>query len=152
MKHALLCILILFIHSANYPITPIPEAPILTSPTVLQDAQILYINYGIHPHWPYEFFYVGQQISPAMARVALPYLITCESQGEDRKEIDDNGFYSYGILQYQSSTWNKFVSLSGITGDPMNDTTAIAMGIWALEHGYIARWSCSKLTGLLPRS
>jgi hypothetical protein len=52
---------------------------------------------------------------------------------------------SRGILQYQDSTWTAFSRDSGITGNPMNPGTAVAMTIWALENGKIGHWSCAHL-------
>ncbi len=79
----------------------------------------------------------------------IAHLITCESQGVSVKHLDSNDRYSYGVLQIQSSTWAEFEASSGIEGDPMNATTAIAVGLWAVENGQLDQWSCAQLTGLL---
>ena len=76
-------------------------------------------------------------------------LIDCESDGRNVKIIDTNGYYSYGILQYQSSTWNWWVKESGFSGSPMVRADAIRMAHWAIEHGYLSHWSCAKIEGLL---
>jgi hypothetical protein len=34
--------------------------------------------------------------------------------------------------------------VSGIKGDPRNGGDAITMMLWALENGYIQRWSCAN--------
>lgn len=75
-------------------------------------------------------------------------LIQCESGGRNVKIVDANGYYSYGILQYQSSTWNWWSRESGIEGDPMNEKDAIKMANWAVANGYGFHWTCFHLLGL----
>lgn len=147
MKRLFLCLLVFF--PLYYPPYKISNAQMTTAQAVLFDAKVLNDKYGNRPQWPHMPFFAGEHLTPEEARAALPYEIACESQGKDVKVVDDNGFYSYGILQYQSSTWNQFEVESGKKGSPMNDDDAITTGLWALQHGYIAKWSCSKLTGLL---
>lgn len=77
-------------------------------------------------------------------------LISCESQFENRSEIDSNGKMSRGILQFQDGTWDEFSRLSGIVGSPTNATTAIAMADWAIDNGFLYRWSCAKIEKLVP--
>lgn len=72
-------------------------------------------------------------------------LIQCESRGKNIKIVDSNGYYSYGILQFQRSTWNDFSRESGIIGDPMKENDAIRMTRWAIENGYGKRWTCWKI-------
>lgn len=69
-------------------------------------------------------------------------LIDCESGGKSVRIVDSNGYYSYGILQFQKSTWDDFSSKSGIVGDPMVPNDAIAMGRWAVKNGHGEQWSC----------
>lgn len=69
-------------------------------------------------------------------------LIDCESGGKSVRIIDSNGYYSYGILQFQKSTWDDFSEQSGIVGDPMVPNDAITMARWAVRNGYGTRWSC----------
>ena len=105
------------------------------------------------------FLGVEQTIAPSksLANAQSPYkhtevieqLIKCESQGRNVKIIDANGFYSYGILQYQSSTWNAWSELSSITGSPMHEDDAIQMADWAIDHGFLPHWSCAYKLGLL---
>ena len=78
----------------------------------------------------------------------VAHLITCESQGQSVKHLDHNNYYSYGVRQIQSSTWAQFEASSGIEGNPMNATTAIDVGLWAVENGYLAKWSCARLVRL----
>jgi hypothetical protein len=65
------------------------------------------------------------------------------------KIVDSNGYYSYGVLQIQSSTWAQFEKQSGLSGDPMNSVDAVQMALWAVEHGYAWKWSCAKLTRIV---
>lgn len=67
------------------------------------------------------------------------------------KVVDVNGYYSYGVLQFQSSTWNHWSKLSGIKGTPMNIHDAMIMADWAIERGYLHHWSCAKKMGLLAK-
>lgn len=76
-------------------------------------------------------------------------LVECESQFTAIKRIDSNGYYSYGILQYQSSTWNGWSKESGIRGDAMNPPDAIRMFEWAYERGLLHHWSCARILGML---
>lgn len=71
-------------------------------------------------------------------------LIKCESGWKNVKIVDINGYYSYGILQFQKRTWQWFSELSGIQGDPMNQKDAIRMTNWAIDNGFIKHWSCAK--------
>ena len=84
-------------------------------------------------------------------RLVIRELIGCESQGRNIKILDTNGYYSYGILQYQSSTWNAWSKLSGIQGSPMNIRDSITMADWAIENGYLHHWSCAKILGLVQK-
>ncbi len=77
-------------------------------------------------------------------------LIRCESQGQNRKEVDSNGYYSYGILQYQSSTWNGWSRRSGIMGNPMVPADAIRMAEWAIaQPGLLGHWTCAHILHLV---
>lgn len=74
----------------------------------------------------------------------LESLIQCESGWKNVKIIDTNGYYSYGILQFQKSTWDELSEKSGIVGSPMDQMQSIEMAKWAILHGYEKRWSCWK--------
>jgi hypothetical protein len=78
-------------------------------------------------------------------------LIQCESQGKNVKVLDSNGFYSYGILQYQSSTWNAWSVESGIKGSPMNREDAVEMADWAIDNGLVNHWTCARLLDLAKK-
>lgn len=41
-------------------------------------------------------------------------LIQCESGGKNIKIVDTNGYYSYGILQYQLATFRKYGEKYGL--------------------------------------
>jgi hypothetical protein len=75
-------------------------------------------------------------------------LIGCERQGVNISRPDSNGVISWGILQYNgTSTWAEFSQKSGIVGTPVNPPDAIRMTDWAIDHGYLGRWTCSRILG-----
>lgn len=117
--------------------------------SILIEAHELVNRYGNRPLWPLKSYRPGENVPDNLAPEAIAYLIACESQCVSVKHLDSNNAYSYGILQIQSSTWADFEQQSGLSGDPMNPVDAVQMGLWAVEHGYLQRWSCAKLTGLL---
>lgn len=73
--------------------------------------------------------------------VVVQRLIYCESGGQNVAILDSNNKYSYGVLQIQLDTWNQWSKQSGITGEPMNKTDAVRMAKWAIQNGYIKRWT-----------
>lgn len=75
-------------------------------------------------------------------------LVECESRYVSIKKLDSNHYYSYGILQYQSSTWNGWSKESGIKGDPMNAADAVKMADWAIDQGNGHHWTCWRIQGL----
>lgn len=118
----------------------IPIRPIKVAPTNTTNNRL---------YWVYSPVKSGEPIDTETAEKALPGLIGCESEGVSVKRVDSNGYYSYGILQYQSSTWNEWSKSSGITGDPMNPNDAIKMYYWAASHGFLNHWACAKILGIL---
>jgi hypothetical protein len=103
-------------------------------------------RYGNRPQWPLESFRKGEDVPASQSADVVAHLIPCESHSHSVKIVDSNGYYSYGVLQIQSSTWAQFKKQSGLSGDPMNSVDAVRMGLWAVEHGYAWKWSCAKLT------
>ena len=124
-------------------------APPSTAASILIEAHELLNQYGIRPYWPHLPFSEGEDVPADEAPDVLAHLITCESQGVSVKHLDSNDRYSYGVLQIQSSTWAEFEASSGIEGDPMNATTAISVGLWAVQNGYLSKWLCARILGLL---
>ena len=106
-------------------------------------------------------FGIRQSIAPGVSYAAaeplyehadiITKLIRCESQGKNVKILDTNGYYSYGILQFQSSTWNGWSKASGIKGSPMVREDAMRMADWAIDRGLLYHWSCAKKLGLLKK-
>ena len=81
----------------------------------------------------------------------LRTLIKCESENTDVARPDSNGLISYGILQFNgTSTWDQFSPLANVSGTPMNPYDAIKVADYMIDHGYLYKWTCAKLTGLLP--
>lgn len=76
-------------------------------------------------------------------------LIGCESQWTNIARIDSNGKMSYGILQFQQSTWDGFAPRAGVTSTPMNPVSALKVATYMIKNGYLARWTCAKLTHLI---
>jgi hypothetical protein len=103
------------------------------------------------------FIGVEQSFAPGITRAQTPLkhaevikkLVHCESRGKSVKIVDVNGYYSYGILQFQSSTWNEWSVKSGIVGNPMVKEDAMFMADWAIDQGYIYHWSCAHKLNLI---
>jgi len=74
----------------------------------------------------------------------------------DQSELDSNGRFSDGILQFNrgpsnlpgSGTWSDFSQKSGIVGDPRIPADAIRMTDWAIDHGLIGHWTCASILGV----
>jgi hypothetical protein len=124
-----------------------PAAPSTAEELLAEAGQLLAAD-GIRPLWPNLPFSEGEDVPADQAPDVVAHLLTCESQGQSVKHLDHNNYYSYGVLQIQSSTWAQFEASSGIEGNPMNATTAIDVGPWAVENGYLAKWSCARLVRL----
>ena len=116
-----------------------------TALSVLIEAHQLLNAYGIRPLWPNLPYSEGDDVPASQADDVVAHLITCESQGVSVKHLDSNDRYSYGVGQIQSSTWEEFEAQSGITGTPMDSITAVQMMIWAVENGYLDKWSCARI-------
>lgn len=85
---------------------------------------------------------------PKSVETIIEQLIKCESGGRNVTILDSNNRYSYGVLQFQMSTWNWFSEMSGITGTPLNPEDAQRMTAWAITHGFLGHWTCAKILGL----
>ena len=85
------------------------------------------------------------------ASTTINKLIECESQYTAVKRLDKNGLYSYGVGQFQSSTWNGWEKEFNFDGDPMSPPDAIKMMEMAIQRGYLYHWSCAYLMGLLKK-
>jgi hypothetical protein len=116
---------------------------------ILETGQRLSAQYGSRPPYNGPPFLKNEPLSPEQAAQVIPYLGACESRWRVIKEVDDNGFYSYGPLQIQSSTAALFNSLDHTSYNPMIPFQAIDLTEIALEHGYLDRWSCARLIGLI---
>jgi hypothetical protein len=55
-----------------------------------------------------------------------------------------NGKMSRGILQSQDAFWSDMSAASGITGNPDNSEDAIRMAEYAVENGYLNRWTTHR--------
>lgn len=138
-------VLIHRVGAANYDVQPIPDP----TESVLSVARSLISQYGSRPPYTLQKANIGQQMIPSQADSIIPYLIACESQLRNVIIVDSNGYYSYGILQIQSSTAADFNAIEHTHYDPMIPAQAIELSEIALEHGYIARWSCAKILKII---
>jgi hypothetical protein len=99
---------------------------------------------------PYSAAQIDQMLAGTQHPAILKTLMKCESQDTDVVRPDSNGLESYGLLQFNgTSTWNEFAPLAGVSSTPVNPTAAIKVADWMISHGYLARWTCAKLTGLI---
>lgn len=117
---------------------------------VLIEAHRLSLQYGSRPPYAGPAFPKNEPLSPDQANSVIPYLIACESRDKSIKDVDSNGFYSYGILQMQSSTAALFNSLDHTDLDPIIPAQAVQLAEIAIENGYLYRWSCATLEHIVP--
>jgi hypothetical protein len=85
----------------------------------------------------------------------IAHLIPCENigrllhPGTVDKVLDSNNRYSYGLLMFQSSTWQGVEAGAGFTGTPLNTLDAIQGARWSILHGYLWWWSCAKILKII---
>ncbi|HEY1757969.1 MAG TPA: hypothetical protein VGG72_21545 [Bryobacteraceae bacterium] len=143
--------------AARYSIVPAAHAqnPIQVSfaseTAILEAGRALSLEYGSRPPYSGPAFAKNEPLSPDEAQAVIPYLGACESRWTVIKEVDSNGFYSYGPLQIQSSTAALFNSLDHTSYNPMIPFQAIDLTEIALEHGYLSRWTCAKIIGAIAQ-
>ena len=103
--------------------------------------------------WPYSHWDkkpITGNVSSSQSPDVVARLIACESGGVNGGcGIDSNGKESCGILQYQDQTWDSFSKEAGITGSPNQINAAVSTTLYAVQNGYLNRWSCSKLIGMI---
>lgn len=117
--------------------------------SILVAAHELVNQSGSRPYWPNLPYSKGEDVPADLAPDVVAHLVACESQCRSVKHMDSNDAYSYGIGQIQSSTWQMFEKKSGLSGDPMSPTSTVPMMLWAAENGYLSKWSCAKLLGIV---
>lgn len=117
--------------------------------SILVEAHKLVNQSGSRPFWPLESFRKGENVPGDLAPDVVAHLIACESQCVSVKHLDSNHAFSYGDGQVQSSTWQFFEKKSGLSGDPMSPTSTVPMMLWAVENGYLWKWSCAKILGIV---
>jgi hypothetical protein len=84
-------------------------------------------------------------------------LISCESQGVNISRPDKGGLYSDGVLQFHrgasdipgSGTWSDMERRFGFYGSPIIPSEAIHMADLMISNGYLGRWTCARITGLI---
>jgi SLT domain-containing protein len=122
-----------------YAISPEPPKTAIASPSAISASQWhVYTQAGIDE-------LTANTANPTILRE----LIKCESQNTNVARMDSNHKMSFGVLQFQASTWADFQSLSHIQGSPMNVSSAIEMADWAISNGYLGRWTCAHILHLI---
>jgi len=84
-------------------------------------------------------------------------LIQCESQGVNISRPDSNGRISDGLLQFNrgpsdvmgSGTWADMEHRFDFYGSPIAPSDAIHLADLMISNGFLGRWTCARLTGLL---
>lgn len=109
----------------------------------------LSIEYGSRPPYTRPAFPKNEPLSIDQADAVIPYLIACESRDRSIKIVDSNGYYSYGPLQIQNSTAELFNSIGHTDLDPMVPVQAVQLAEIAIENGYLYRWSCARILGII---
>lgn len=162
-----LIVVALLSHKTAYSVVPIVspisrtiearQAIFWSNNPILAYAWGLADKYGTRPPWPGQTFRKGEIPPIALIPIIIAHLIPCENLGRlihpgtVSKIVDSNNFYSYGLLMIQSSTWNGWTKAMGITGDPKNDNTAILVASWAIGHGQLYQWTCSRILGIIKK-
>lgn len=122
---------------------------------ILDSALALATKYGSRPYWTELPFVRGEVVPSSTVAEVIEHIIPCENIDRLRnpdstpKVLDSNNKYSYGLLQIQQGTWDKWSKESGITGDPTNAHDAIRMASWAVQKGYLEAWSCASILRLI---
>lgn len=119
--------------------------------SVLILAHQLANQYQTRPVWPLNSLRKGDKVPDDLAPKVVAYLIPCESLDRQRDEIDSNGKMSRGILQFQDAFWSDMSAASGITGSPDNSEDAVRMAEYAVENGYLNRWSCARILKIVRK-
>lgn len=88
---------------------------------------------------------------PVHNKSTIEKLIQCESRGVNIARPDSNGLDSWGILQFNgTSTWNEMERRFSFYGNPLAPADAIHMADMMIDAGFLARWSCARILGLIP--
>lgn len=87
----------------------------------------------------------------------IEQLISCESQGVNISRPDSDGLISDGVLQFHrdksdvlgSGTWSDMEKRFDYYGSPIIPADAIKMADLMISAGFLGRWTCAHITGLL---
>lgn len=93
-------------------------------------------------NWHYDLSF------PVHNSSTLEKLIQCESQGRNISRVDSDGQMTWGILQFNTSTWKEMERRFNFYGDPRNPPDAIHMADMMISSGLIGRWTCARSLGL----
>jgi hypothetical protein len=87
---------------------------------------------------------------PVKNGAAIQKLIQCESGGRNVSRPDSNHVVSWGILQFNgTSTWAEMERRFQFQGSPVIPADAIHMADMMIDAGFISRWTCARIAGLI---
>jgi hypothetical protein len=94
---------------------------------------------------------------PIKNAAIIEKLIQCESQGVNVSRPDSNNLISDGILQFNrgasdvlgTGTWADMSTRFHIYGSPINPPDAIRMADAMISNGFLGRWTCARILGLV---
>jgi hypothetical protein len=108
------------------------------------EAHQLALSDGIRPCWQETPLSKGEVPPPGEGDNIIALPVPCENigcllhPGTVDKVLDSNNRSSYGLLMFQSSTWQGVESGAGFTGSPPDTLDAIDGVRWSILHGYLA--------------
>jgi hypothetical protein len=113
--------------------------------------QVILSGVAGHRPWSYTVPF------PVQNTATLETLVSCESQGVNVSRPDSNHLVSDGILQFNrgpsdllgSGTWADMEKRFHFYGSPIYPADAIHMADLMISNGYLARWSCARITRLI---
>jgi hypothetical protein len=113
--------------------------------------QVILSGKAGHRPWSYTVDFAVQNT------VSLETLISCESQGVNVSRPDSNDPVSDGILQFNrgasnvigTGTWADMEKKFDFYGNPIEPADAIHLAGLMISNGFLARWSCARITHLI---
>jgi hypothetical protein len=104
---------------------------------------------GIRPYRPNLPYGKSEDVPPNLAPDVFAHIIPYEGQDRDISVIDSNGLPSRGVEMFQDAPWSDISHLSGMEGSSTDPVASVQMMMWAVEDGYLSRWTCSRLPYLV---
>jgi hypothetical protein len=134
---------------ANLATVPVPGEA-----SVLLEAHQLALTCEIRPYWQETPLSKGEIPPVGELDDIIAHLMPCENigrllrSGTVDKVLHSKHRYSYGILMFQSSTWQGVEAGAGFSGTSLDTGDAIIGARRSIEHGYLW-WSCARVLGVL---